>query len=238
MYIIEKCLIKNVDAKYSTSENHLWVKAWSGKKSIIDSGSASNAIAIFKERTLAPRTVPYRLITMRDNIVLAAINANDADSFKKYAINAIGFKNKEANTSSEVINSCSATIETPITQATQVKLLVSEAAEKLQSAVTSHKVITRYNSDRESGGAWLVTSITDGIMSNSDVGITFSSHTNNINLLVANKYLNDECHGNDRCPWTELLGHNKSYSSIDEAVEMLVKISKQATQEELKLLAS
>jgi hypothetical protein len=246
MYIIEKCVVKNVDAKYSTSESHLWVNAWPRNKSYIDSGTINNAIITFKEKTSSVRSAPYRLRMTRSNIVLTAINTNDVNSFKKYTIHAIGFNNKEANSVSEVKESCgafapesfgvivgAANYKSPL-----VKMLVNKATEKLQSIVTSHKVITRFNSDGQSGGAWLVTSITDGVMSNADVGITFSSHTNNISLIVGNSYLQDECYGNTLCPWTKLLGHDKSYPSIDEAIEVLVKISKQATQEELELLAA
>lgn len=246
MYIIEKCVVKNIDAKYSSSESHLWVNAWTRNKSYIDNGTINSAIATFKEKTSSVRSAPYRLRMMRGNIVLTAINTNDVNSFIKYTIHAIGFNNKGTNAPSEIKESCGAFVPESFgvivgasnCKAPQVKALVDKAAKKLQSIVTSHKVITRYNSDGQSGGAWLVTSIADGIMSNADVGITFSRHTNHIKLIVGNSYLQDECYGNTLCPWTKLLDHIKSYASIDEAIEMLVKISKQATQEELGLLAA
>lgn len=148
MYIIEKCVVKNVNAKYSSSESHLWVNAWPRNKSYIDSGTINNAIAIFKEKTSSVRSAPYRLRMTRGNIVLTAINANDVNSLKKYTIHAIGFNNKGANAPSEIKESCGAfapesfgvIVGASNCKASQVKALVDKAAERLQSIVTSHRV--------------------------------------------------------------------------------------------------
>lgn len=82
----------------------------------------------------------------------------------------------------------------------------------------------------------LVTGATSGLLSNSEVGITYSQHTNKITLFVTNKYLSKPSYGNKVCPWTNLLDHNSSHASIDDAVCMLKQVCKTATSEEVALL--
>jgi hypothetical protein len=48
---------------------------------------------------------------------------------------------------------------------------VKKAAEALAAAYPDHDVTIRFNSDQESGGAWLVTDPFDGIWSNAEIGI-------------------------------------------------------------------
>lgn len=48
---------------------------------------------------------------------------------------------------------------------------VQRAAEALAAAYPDYDVTIRFNSDRNSGGAWLVTDQSDGIGSNADIGI-------------------------------------------------------------------
>ncbi|MBH9739897.1 hypothetical protein [Vibrio navarrensis] len=248
MFLVEKCVRKNVCARYKHDESHLWEKAWDYKKSLIENCSVDEAIDAFNKLTERVRNVPYRLLILGEssNTTLAAINTHDALSFKKYSIFAVSFNNGDNPTGKSVSEFVGAIapksggiiVGHARQKSNEVKSIVDEAATLLSHAISSHQIITRYNSDGCSGGAFLVTSPTNGILSNSDVGITYSKRTQNIKLLVSHKFLSDISDGNKKCPWSKQLGHESTHCSLVDALNMLRRICKKATKEEALLLAA
>ncbi|MFK5894965.1 MAG: hypothetical protein QM504_17240 [Pseudomonadota bacterium] len=244
MYLIEKCVNKNVIARYSHKDKYLWINAWGGGKSIIKDCTFVEAIEQFNEKTLRVRSAPYRLREIDKNIVLASINTVDSKSFMKFTISSIGFnitddsvKNiSESNgmvvrgTLGFIVGACSGKSEV-------IKSEIDSIALKLSLVVESHNVIIRYNSSGESGGAWLETCPFDGLLSNSDIGITYKGNKE-YKLIVVNKFLVDDSFGNFECSFTGLLDHSSIHKSIEGAIEKLQIITRKATAEELELLVA
>ncbi len=71
MYLIQKCLIKNIDAAYSLSDRNLWIAAWKPEKTYINECNADKAIAIFEEKTARVKNTPYRLLDLENMTVIA-----------------------------------------------------------------------------------------------------------------------------------------------------------------------
>jgi hypothetical protein len=123
-----------------------------------------------------------------------------------------------------------------LSKSEQTSSTVNMIANQLSHLVLSHEVIKRFNSDGQSGGAWLVTSATTGIMSNSDIGITYSSHAQRITLHVSSKYLLSDVYGNHKCPFTHKFDHASHHDTVEQAITKLQLIVKPATQQEYQLL--
>lgn len=246
MFLIQKAVRKDISAKYNRDEAHLWQRAWDHKRSHLKDCSIDEAIKTFNKLTTKVRSTPYRLITLNSSsTTLAAINTSDAYSFKKYSIFAVSFTKQktEPKPTAECFGAIAPESGGMVVghariKSNEVKKVVDEAANTLSHIVASHRVTTRYNSDGRSGGAFLITSPTNGILSNSDIGITYSEHTQKIELLVTSKFLSDKSLGNKLCPWSKMLDHESEHNSVQEAAEMLINICKKATKEEAELLAA
>lgn len=247
MFIIEKCVSNDgITAEYSKSQAHLWVPAWPGTKSRLDNVSVDNAIQAFFQLTSRVKSVPYRLRAVGKSVTLAAINTLDAARFKKYTIFAVGFypEQKTDTTSMPISQSPGAVaphsagtlVGTCDTPAEEVQQIVQAAAMALAKSISTHGIVTRYNANGRSGGAWLVTSITDGILSNSDIGITYSEQTKQLRLQVAHKFLSDATFGNTPCSFTGKMDHVSEHATIDNALVTLRQVTRAATEDEFALL--
>ncbi len=247
MFIIEKCLNNDgVTAEYAKNQSHLWVPAWPGTKSRLDNVSVDNAIQAFFQLTSRVKSVPYRLRALGKSVTLAAINTLDADKFKKYTIFAVGFYPESKNDTAHMPisqslgavapHSAGTLVGTCDTPTDEVQQMVQAAAVALAKSISTHGIVTRYNTNGRSGGAWLATSITDGILSNSDIGITYSEQTKQLRLQVAHKFLSDATFGNTPCSFTGKMDHVSEHATIDDALVTLRQVTRAATQEEFRLL--
>ncbi|MFV7771688.1 hypothetical protein [Shewanella marisflavi] len=184
--------------------------------------------------------------TVRSTTTIAAKNTLDAEAFQKYSVYAIGFHSSEHSPGEPAAESLGYLVPGTSGQAVgysrtklgEVQRIVEQAANVLAGKVSSHQVTTRYNSDGRSGGAWLVTSPTNDLLSNADVGITYSHHTNTIKLYVSYHYLADVAFGNKQCVWTGDLGHESEHATVESALNMLLHVCKKATPEQAALLAA
>lgn len=246
MFVVEKCVKNNVMAQYTAKETHLWVPAWSNGKALVEACSLKDAIAQFHSLTAKVRHAPYRMRTVRATMTIAAKNTLDEVAFQKYSIYAIGFHSCDESPREPVAESLGflapgtmgKVVGHSDTKHVEVQRIVDLAANHLAGMVSSHQVTTRFNSDGHSGGAWLVTSPTNDLLSNTDVGITYSHHTNTIKLYVSYHYLADDAIGNKKCVWTGDIGHESEHSSVEAAIDMLLHVCKKATPEQAALLAA
>lgn len=247
MFIIEKCVItEDAVATYTRANAHLWIPAWSGNKSRLDKLSVDDAIQAFFKMTAKVRSVPYRLRTIGHAATLAAINTRDAARFKKLSIFAVGFypQTQQAPTPQDIqpclgavapqtAGTLAGACDTP---AAQVRAVIDRVAMAMAHVVSTHGIQVRFNSNGRSGGAWLVTSATDGILSNAEIGITYSDKSQQLQLLVSNKFLSAEHFGNKPCSFTNKMDHCSAHDSIEQAIAMLREVTRAATPEEFDLL--
>jgi len=249
MYLIEKCVRNNVDARSPSNQQYLWSAAWTGasrSKSILENCSIDEAIQSFKVRTAKARKSPYRLRCLDSGVVLFAKNTNDERSFEKFTIFAVGFSQLSSNNSHQVDESVGIVVPESggiVVGSSRSKheftqINVEMLANLLKSTVTSHRLTKRFNSDGNSGGVFLVTSPINGVLSNSDVGVTFSVKRNCYTVLVVNKFLANESFGNHRCPFSNLMDHHSDHDTAEEALDMLFEVCRHATSEELEKLAN
>ncbi len=245
MFIIEKCSRNDVNAASAANEQHMWKSAWSNNKSLISDVGIDTAIDQFYQLTKRVRTAPYRLRSMPDGTILAALNTNDAITFQKYTINAVGFSdaNRDVDTPIESVgavvhNSGGFVVGSARFKDQHVESIVSQLAKRLSALIVSHRVVERFNSDGKSGGAWLETSPIDCVMANAEVGISYRLSDKKFNLIVTNKFLESSEHGNHKCPFTNLQDHHSQHDEMDEAISALKTIVRQASAEELKLLTA
>lgn len=248
MFIVQKCIKKNVLALYEKSDSHLWVNAWDYKKSYLKDCSVNEAIDSFYKLTSRAKNTPYRLITLdgATSITLAAINTTDASIFRKYSIFAIVFNDSQQLLDKQLTDCLGVAVPesggTVVGHArniqNDVKATVNKVASSLNQLVSSHKITKRFNSNGRSGGAFLITSATNGILSNSDVGITYSEDTGSFDLLVSHKYLVYPSYENKICSLSKQPDHYSSHDSLYEALTTLRRICKIATDEEAAFLAA
>jgi hypothetical protein len=235
MFIIEKTSEANIKAYYERKDSHKWVRAWKGAKAVINNCSMDNAIKQFFEYTNRVRKASYRLRRVECNTVLASINTLDADFFRKYTSATIDFINSVnppakvpviESIGVAVPNSLGFIVGSCANKSSEVKDIVDGAYHQLFNIIGNYEVITRYNSDGLSGGAWLKTSPLDMILSNTDVGITFSKHTGDFKLIVNSKFLSSESYGNTESRWSNQMDHESKHASVDSAIEMLKMVAK------------
>lgn len=245
MYIIQKCVSKDINALCSKDENIWWERAWWNGKAEVSTACIDDAIREFYEKTSRVRCAPYRLASHNGGTVLASINTRDAYLFKKHTIFAVGFKAGEQNINDEIDTSPG--VVAPLTMGlvagasnninATVRDVVNNVAYKLQSLVSTHKITTRFNSHGDSGGAYLVTSPVNGLLANTDIGISYNNgERGKLRLLVANKYLSDPSKGNSLCRWTGLLDFEGFYDDVEMALGALYEVVRKATNEEIDLL--
>lgn len=248
MYVIEKCVVNHgVKARYSKDSAHLWVPAWSGPKAAVGRLSVDDAIRQFVTRTQKVRAVPYRLRVRGEKTVLAAINSLDADWFKKFTICAIGFRAENASTkNAPVLSSVGVVVPGAVglrvgasdTPDASIVQRVDDAAACLAAAVDTHHVITRFNSNGRSGGAWLVTSLTDGVLSNAEVGLSYTVSSEQVRLQISHKFLATPETGNTLCSLTGKQDHVSQYDTLEQAMLMLRTLVRTSTPAEYALLTA
>lgn len=245
MYVIEKCTNNIAKAMYSKDQAHFWIQAWAGAKARFDCNTVDEAIATFKQRTSKVRTTPYRLRIVGEPITIAAINCLDVSRFQKYTISAVGFTSSESEHSDKefqqsigavVPGSMGTIVGYSESVSSSVRGRIDEVAKRLSRAILSHNVTTRYNSSGRSGGAYLITSITSGILSNSDIGISCSQNTDGYELMVSSKFLASPDYGNKQCSFTGKLDHVSVHDDIDSALAQLKLVVRIATDDELAAL--
>tara|TARA_Y100000588_G_scaffold90079_2_gene96817 strand:- start:9316 stop:10062 length:747 start_codon:yes stop_codon:yes gene_type:complete len=244
MFLIEKCVVNNVCAAYTKDSSHLWVQAWGKGKAIIDGLGVDNAVSTFVKLTSKVRSAPYRIRTVcHSPVTLAAINTNDEDDFKWHSLGAVIFNAESALNSKVAVNeSIGAVIPGTgglVAGATAIKddlvqRIVEECASALSGLVASHDVEVRYNSDGKSGGAWLKTSLVEGLLTNSDVGLTYSASSNMYALQVSNKFLASPAHGNSDNCFNGLRDHYSQHETLAAAITTLQEVVKQASKAEIK----
>jgi hypothetical protein len=246
MFIIEKSSRPGILGKFTANESHFWEPAWPKGQAYLDASTIDEAILMFFEKTSKVRSASYRLLLLSHrSLTLAAINTSDADTFKKFVTYAVGFTDEQHSVRRiyEPIgivlpSSGGIAVGTAMRKNNKVEDTVESIAQHLQATIQSHDITTRFNSSGESGGAFLVTDPIDGIMSNTDVGISYGPNAYGFRLMVSNKYLADPESGNCICPFTQKMDHESIYGSLEDALKSLKKLVRHATEDELQLLCA
>lgn len=226
MYLIEKYVGNDIpNAKYSRENAHLWIQPWAHGKSHLNDCSFDEAINEFHRMTSKVRKVAYRLRTFgtSKSATVAAINSMDAAVFKKYTVFSVGFHTQE-------IPQC---LNVKPTKGTIESIVVGIAA-ALEKQISSHHIQVRYNSNGQSGGAFLVTDPTDMILSNSEVGISYSQAAG-FQLMVSHKFLSDPTHGTHQCFFTKKMDHRSTHDSLEHALTHLYNVVRHATPDEMAI---
>ncbi len=207
MFIIEKCCKPNLSARFKESERHLWSPKGKTEDSTFECNSLEEAIAIFKEKTARTRSASLRLRALGSGDVLCAKNTSDAHYFEQFEIDAVGF--------SELVP-----------QDTGAKFSsLNDLSQALSSQVITHDVTTRANSNGSSFGAYLVTDLTSGVGSNSDVGISVRNDI--VELSVSRRFLLDQGLVEEGC------NHRSEHKSIQCALLRMKEIVRPATESQL-----